>query len=368
MHCLRLDFSKFVTAVAALTVACCAANSAWSQTILYSDTFTRVEGSGDPNDKPAEPDNFSAWGDNDNGLGGTLVNTWLVGPERPGGANQVTDGERASTIEGSARYPVDITSMAPAGFQVDFDFSRFHPDNPPDPFLPGNGFVTIGFGTEDDDGQGGGAFNVNNADLTILFQQDADPDDDGSIDMGNFQVLEDSILTHGIAVTRNQAGEITDIQDPSGNGEILYGDPVLSHSASIVLVPAVVGAYGDSDEIDVSVAVDGSEIFTFTTTGGAGFGHVSLASNGFVHRDYDNLVVTALPSVGIPGDKNGDNRVDGEDLRLIQQMDPSETPTWEANYGTGVPSEAAAASVPEPGTLVLAALTAGWVPWRRRRA
>lgn len=30
-----------------------------SATTIYSDTFSRVEGSGDPNGKPADPNNFS---------------------------------------------------------------------------------------------------------------------------------------------------------------------------------------------------------------------------------------------------------------------------------------------------------------------
>lgn len=312
-----------------------------AQTILYSDTFTRTTGSGDTNGKPFDPDNFSDWGDNDNSLGGTLISTWTVGPTRGGGANQVTDGELASTIEGSARFPVDVTTMAPNGFVVELDFNRFHPFNEPDPFGTNNGFVSIGFGTNSDSVQGGGQFNINNADLSILFQQPV-----GS-NQGNTQIHEDSVLIDPLVDG-----------DP---GTIDYGDPLVGHSVEITLVPQVAGQFGDSDTINLSVAVDGGTAHNFSVLGGSEFGVLSLASNGFVHRSWDNLVVTALPVTGVPGDADGDNDVDGQDFLIYQRTDPSQIPTWEANYGTGVSAQAAIAAVPEPAAvaLLLLALTCG---------
>ena len=157
------------------------------------------------------------------------------------------------------RFPVDITSMAPAGFTVEFDFNRFHPFNPPDPFAPGGGFVSVGFGTEDDDGQGGGQFNVNHADLVVLFQQDAQ-DNDPPNQVGNIQVFEDSTLVHGDP--NNEAGD-----PPVGLGRISYGDPVMDHSVKLDIVPAVNGAYGDGDTVNVTLQVDSDPSVSFSVLG-----------------------------------------------------------------------------------------------------
>lgn len=54
-------------ALSSLTLATSA-----SAQVIYSDSFNRVTGSGDPNGKPANPANFSSWGTNDNALGGTI--------------------------------------------------------------------------------------------------------------------------------------------------------------------------------------------------------------------------------------------------------------------------------------------------------
>lgn len=330
--------------LAACGIALCLAASSSAQTILYSDSFDRVTGSGDPNGKPAEPDNFSAWGDNDNASGGTLVNTWLVGPSRGGGANQVTDGQWGSTIEGSARYPVDITAMAPNGFIVQFDFNRFSPFNPPDPFGENNGFVSVGLGAEDDAGQGGGQFNVNNTDFAILFQQPVG----GNV--GNTQFFEDGVFLLGT----------------TDEGPVDYGDPLATHTVELTMVPATAGQYGDADMINGSVSIDGGTPFDFSVLGGDGFGHLSFASNGFVHRVYDNLTVTALAVVGVSGDVDGDSDVDGADFLAIQRTDPNQIDGWQSNFGAGVSGTVRLAVVPEPAAAALLVIGASLFTRRRR--
>ena len=77
----------------------------------------------------------------------------------------------------------------------------------------------------------------------------------------------------------------------------------------------------------------------------------SLATHTF-----DNFTVWSAPLFPAATDKDGDGDVDGDDFLLIQQMDPTLAPDWEADYGTGFPSQAAAAGVPEPGSLCLLGL------------
>ena len=159
---------------------------------------------------------------------GTLSTAWLVGPNRPGGCNQVTDGSFGVMCNGAALYPVDVTGLAPSGFKVEFDFNRFHPINP----QPGNGFITVGFGGDpnhpifslDPNESAGtsGLFNINNADFSLLFQQSV-----GS-NVGNTQVHQDGVLTD-----HNTNGQ---------TGLLDYGDPNVGHSGEMTLVPQVNGA------------------------------------------------------------------------------------------------------------------------------
>ncbi|MEQ8211552.1 MAG: PEP-CTERM sorting domain-containing protein [Lacipirellulaceae bacterium] len=356
------------TCLSLLTLCGLLAANAPAQTVLFSDTFARTTGSGLPNGHPGGAGfGLSDWGTNDNGLGGTISMAYTAGPTRTGdisnpdsgSANSVTDGLVGSTIEGSARFDFDITTMAPSGFTVEFDFNRFHEDNPPDPFAPGAGYVSVGFGTEDDDVQGGGAFNVNNADLTILFQQDIDGNDPPN-QVGNIQIFEDSVQTDGVAIVDGME------LDPSGNGRISYGDPVMDHSVKVQIVPAVNGAYGDADVLNVELTVDSVLLYSFSTVGGIDFGTLSLASNGFVHREYDNLVVTALASDGLDGDINDDMIVDGADFLEYQRDDAAGIPTWEGNYGA-TSAVASVGSVPEPSAiLLLVSLLAGCSARRHR--
>ena len=252
-----------------------AASSVQAQTVLYSDTFERTEGNGLANNASvAQGEGDSEWGTNDNGLGGSNTQAWLVGPERPGGANQVTGvfpgnpgpGSRAYTIEGGAFYDFDAAAASPEGFSVQFDFNRDADGNGD----AGNGFLTLGLGVDsgtDASAIGSGLFTLNNADLVLLFQQA------NNGNTGNAELFVDNVSV----------------------GNFDYGNPNVEHTALLTVTPQIAGAYGDSAMIDVAVSVDGGSQFSTTVTGGDSFGTVSFSSNAFVARAYDNLVVTAVP-------------------------------------------------------------------------
>jgi hypothetical protein len=79
----------------------------------------------------------------------------------------------------------------------------------------------------------------------------------------------------------------------------------------------------------------------------------------------------AEPPAGAPGDFDGDEDVDGADFLEWQQglggeFDAQDLADWKANFGTGggVP---AVASIPEPASLVLVALSVLGLASRRTR-
>ena len=86
----------------------------------------------------------------------------------------------------------------------------------------------------------------------------------------------------------------------------------------------------------------------------------NLDNTGASMDDFDQAdvdAIAALVTTG-PGDFDGDGNVDGRtDFLGWQRTDPSQIPTWEANYGTTAAS-AANAAVPEPTSLALAGLFA----------
>ena len=74
----------------------------------------------------------------------------------------------------------------------------------------------------------------------------------------------------------------------------------------------------------------------------------------------------ARAAAGVNVDLDNSGNITGDDLRLIQQVDPSLTNDWESQYG-GTAASAAAASVPEPATALLAALALASAGAVRRR-
>ena len=259
-----------IAAVAALGLT--AANA--GAQVLLSDSFNRSTGAGDPQGTTGDSD----FGTNDNALGGTLSAAYVVGPERGGGANQVVDQE-GFTIEGGAFLPIDASTLAPLGYTVALEFDRFAG---PSEGGDGNGFIAIGLGvdtTTDASAIGGGLFAVNNSDTSLLFQQPT-----GGTG-GNTQVfVNDETATSG----------------PSFPSAFEYGDPLAENALVLTVTPQTPGAYGDADSIDIDVAVNGNDLFSYTTLGGTDFGTVAVSSNGFVFRSIDNLVVTAVEADPIP--------------------------------------------------------------------
>lgn len=237
-----------------------------SAAVLYSDSFSRVTGSGDGNGDPNGGDpNFSDWGTNDNALGGSNTMAWNAGPSRAGGGrNAVTDGALGLSHGTSSIYDFDVTGLAPNGFSVALDFARYV--NVPDPGPGPGGYIAFGLGV--DSGAVPNDFTaIGASDWSILFQQMAS---------GNT----------GNAAVRTDNGTATEFD---------YGNPDVPHTLLLTVTPDNPGAYGDTDGITVDVLVDGSVAQSCITTGGADFGTFTVSANNFEARFIDNLVVRSVP-------------------------------------------------------------------------
>lgn len=238
-------------------------------TVIYSDTFSRVTGSGDANGDPnGAAGNFSDWGANDNALGGTVAQGWVAGPDRAaGGRNAVTDGNVGFSFGTTSFYDFDATTVSPDGFEVALDFRRY----PTTPAAPTGGYIAFGFGVDSGTAIVNDFHAIGASDWSVLFQQAAN---------GN-------------------AGNANVSIDNSAVGNFDYGDPLAEHSLVLTVTPQVSGAYGAADLIDIIVDVDGNTQ-NFQTTGGADFGTFAVSANNFEARFIDNLVVSSISAIPEP--------------------------------------------------------------------
>lgn len=285
LFCNALRDRMLVACSAALLVsAAIACSTADAQTVIYSDTFARTTGSGLGNGQPAGDGNgFSDWGTADNGAGGTETVVWSAG--RPGanpptgGAQFTTNGTRAHIFEGAVNTTFNAAAVAPDGFSVAFTFNRIDTALIADPT---NGFVAVGTGYDQSISEFSPFETTGNSQFAVLFQQAAG----GNAANGNVFIEGTSQVTFD------------------------YLDPVAEHDVLITFTPAVSGAYGDTDSITATIAVDGTTVYDQSITGGGDFGDLSFATNLFTAPYIENLVVTSLStSTVLLGDVNLDGMV-----------------------------------------------------------
>ncbi|MBX3426214.1 MAG: PEP-CTERM sorting domain-containing protein [Pirellulales bacterium] len=137
---------------------------------------------------------------------------------------------------------------------------------------------------------------------------------------------------------------------PNGNSN--NGDPVDTYTTTI-------------EAIDAVAPLTTGNVFGLRNRGG---GNTAVYEVDYLDFAVD---VAAAP---LAGDFTGDGMVDGDDLtnatsgwqaRYGADLDGDDFLVWQRNYGAGVP--AAVGVVPEPATLVLAALFVATFALRRRR-
>lgn len=255
-----------------------------SATILFSDSFNRTTGSGDGNGNPAGAGNgISDWGDNDNALGGSNVQTYSFGQGRAGGANQTTNGSVGQLIGGAAQVELDFAALSggAGGFVVEFDFQRVA--------LGMGGFLTMAIGVDDTDQiENQGGFNGN----TFIFTNPANGADAAVLVKQNGDL---ELWNGGAAPAQTLGG--------------FFADPDGPHSA--VLTVAAPSGFGAGAAGAIGISIDGSPAATQPITfDGVSSGYLSFYSNLAGNTAapkfgaIDNLVVRAIPeptSAGIAG-------------------------------------------------------------------
>ncbi len=103
------------------------------------------------------------------------------------------------------------------------------------------------------------------------------------------------------------------------------------------------------------------------------FGGLIPPGGGLLKLELEYMEIR-LPEAGLTGDFDDDGDVDGNDFLVWQQggsptpMSAGDLADWRANYGSSGGSVATIGAVPEPGTLVLAAVCGLALAPRRRRA
>lgn len=147
--------------------------------------------------------------------------------------------------------------------------------------------------------------------------------------------------------------------------EVLAGGDITAGSLAAGTTTINQGPIQDDESISLNGLADntleafGSVTFRLSFTGGVdgSAGH---------HLFLDNVGITGF-ALGLPGDFDSDGDVDGLDFIEWQMNDGTAAglADWQNNYGTQSPQVAAAATVPEPSSMLL--LTLGTILFAKRK-
>ncbi|WP_145284124.1 dockerin type I repeat-containing protein [Pirellulimonas nuda] len=356
----------------------CIAHLASAQTILFSDDFNRVSGTPNQNGKidgVVNPLASSSWGSNSNPLGGTIVQTYEIGPAiRDGNRHQYVDGDKARFRSGWAEiqhdWAADSRVISGGGLSIDFDATIADLSN---------GWLGLAIGQT----------SAESTDVLV-------PPDNNSVFLPVEDTVDFGVLFGGI----NSAGTSTVMEifegDDSPNAfDVAFtgewangGDPNVEHHFRIEIATPAFGGAGQTATANIFVTLGAS---TWQPLANYSFGwdndgeaYIAFSSNKDqgapenLDREVriDNLVIATLSTVVSPqntGDYNGDGQVNAADYTMWRDtltqsvapfaaadgdgsgvIDGPDYTFWKSKFGT-TPGLAVAgvAAAPEPSGLVL---------------
>lgn len=283
------------------------AASSSAQMVILSDDFNDRTLGQNVECPTGTEDCFSDWGDNNNLLGGSIVQTYTTTPDRtsPGGVNQTimdaddpANGENEGIVRfGAIQLDYDFASdadvIAGGGYNVAFDVRR-----------GGGNFVALHFGADNNfvaTTLQGAAFVVQQetTDVSILFQDD------------------------GGGGKRVKFGTFGDLDEVEGTAEVndIGGLSDETFQVSVdVLAPS---GFNAGDMVTYNVQVDGVDAFSkMVAVDGLFSSYVGFSTNsgGVTGGIYDDLVISSFePQQMLPllGDADNDNAVSGSDLLAV---------------------------------------------------
>ncbi|TWT42892.1 PEP-CTERM sorting domain-containing protein [Botrimarina hoheduenensis] len=361
--------------------------SAIAQTVLFSDSFSRVAGTPDENGQNEGVPNplaSTSWGANDNALGGNISQTYEIGPDiRAGNRHQYVDGDlarfRAGWAEIQHDFAADSRTTAGGGIRIEFDATIADLSA---------GWMSLSVGQTSAE-----STDVGDNNSVFLMVED-------TVDFG---VLFGGINGGGVPTILEifRPGDDPNAFVPSFSGDWGQGtDPNEEQSFRIDIATTgfAVGGTSALANIYVTSSVLGSPVtrhvltdyaFTWDNDGEAYIGFSSNKDQGCgpdcqdpdQEVRIDNLVISTLNTVQTnnPGDFNGDGKVDNGDLNLllgnwgspsvpaawvngfVTPVDNGELNALLGNWGFGV-----GVAVPEPSALMLSLLGLATCARRRR--
>lgn len=258
----------------ALTLAF-ALSSAANASVILSDNFNRTAGVA----AAGNAGGLSDWGTNNNGLGGTIAQTYKVRTTAAGTSTeqQFVDGNLGRLRLGHGVVDFDLLSIpavAQNGYRASFDFQR-----------GGGGYVAFAFGLTPAEIE---AHPQNNARIGVPFASNIPETDFGFLFRPQAQT---EIWRGGVS----NAG-------PTGlfNFTSVSGSPTtLLNNAVVDITPAVSGDWSAGATINVSLVINGSAPLTYSlTSDGSGLGYFGFHSNAgasVAQAAVDNLVISVVP-------------------------------------------------------------------------
>lgn len=377
-------------AAAALAVSCLVSLPGFSsaQTVLFSDTFQRASGTPTENGQIDGEDNplaSTSWGDNDNALGGDIVQTYEIGPSiRGGNRHQYVDGDVARFRSGWSEiqhdFAADSRVSVGGGLKIEFDATIANLTN---------GWLALAIGQSEaestDTGDNNSVFLMveDTVDLGLLFGGISGSGVEGSLEVfegddfpeAPFDTAFDGNWAQGTDVNTQQNFRIEIASDNFAIDEA-------SATANVFVTHPTFGERQVLTDYTFDWDADGEAYVAFSSNKDQGCG--PECEDPTQEVQIDNLVISTITDVLLgDGDYNNDGLVNAIDYTTWRdsfgqtvtplsgadgdgdgEIGEGDYTVWADNFGS---APGIATAIPEPAAaMLLMASLSGMIAMRRR--